>query len=133
MSASFALGVACVGEGGKFDLVIGFDLTKELHQKEVERYIADHRPLVVVLGPPCTSFGHWSYLNQYKHPETWRKSRWIGETRAKFAARVCWIQFRANRHFLVETQQVRNCFIWIALNNYGTLVAWSSVTCRNVH
>ena len=65
VSASFALGVACV-VGGNFDLVNGFDLTKESHQKEVEKYIADHRPLVVVLGPPCTSFGHWLHLNQYK-------------------------------------------------------------------
>ena len=88
--------------GVNFDLVIGFDLTKESHQKEVERYIADHKPLVVVLGPPCTSFGHWSHLNQYRYPDTWLKSRWVGETLAKFAARVCWIQLRANRHFLVE-------------------------------
>ena len=83
-------------------MVIGFDLALEAHQREVIRHVIDHRPLVVVLGPPCTGFGHWSHLNRYIHPEIWSKSSKISETLAEFVARIGWIQLRASRHFLVE-------------------------------
>ena len=41
-----------VKTGGKFDIITGFVLIKESHQKEVDKYVLDHRPLVVVLGSP---------------------------------------------------------------------------------
>ena len=88
--------------GQSFDLVLGFYLTKESHQKEVIRHVIGHRPLVVVLGPPCTGLGHWSHFNRYIRPETLSKSGKVGESLAEFAARICWIQLRASRHFLAE-------------------------------
>ena len=35
------------------------------------------------------------------HPGIWSKSRKIGGPLAEFAARICWIQLRVGRHFLV--------------------------------
>ena len=56
--------------GGNFDLVTCYDLTKESDQAHIIKYITTHEPLVVVMGPPCTSFGAWSHLNRIAHEAT---------------------------------------------------------------
>ena len=77
-------------------------LTKRSHQEEAEKYLDIHNPSVVALGPPCTSFGPWAHLSQMLHPETWRISREIGERLAQFAAKLCRLQLKAGRHFILE-------------------------------
>ena len=90
--------------GANVDLVTGFDLTKRSHQDEVVKYLEIRKPLVVIFGFPCTSFGHWSHHNQVVHPKTWRQSREIGERFVRFVARICKLQVSANRHFIMENQ-----------------------------
>ena len=80
----------------------GFDLTRELHQKEVVRYVVENEPLVVIFGPPCIGFGHWPHFNMYIHPEAWSKSREIDEFVVASVARICGSQLGANRHLLAE-------------------------------
>ena len=53
--------------GGTFDLVTGFDVTNKEHQKEALRHIDIYTPLVIVVGPWCAAFGHWSRLNLHLH------------------------------------------------------------------
>ena len=88
--------------GRNFDLVIGFDLVNEEQQEQVLSYFRKHKPLVVVLGPPCTGFGHWSHLNRYIHPDIWSNSRKTGECLAASIARVIRVQFDAGRHLIFE-------------------------------
>ena len=56
--------------GENFDLVTGFDLTTAKHQQDVLKYIGQFGSFAIVLGPPCTGFGHWSHLNRHINPET---------------------------------------------------------------
>lgn len=65
-------------------------------------YIAQRKPLVIILAPPCTSFGHWSHINRILHPEAWRNTRQVGEMLATFAARVVRLQLDVDRHLLLE-------------------------------
>lgn len=44
--------------GANFDLVIGLDFAKEEHQRAVIEHIEAPQFVVVILGPPRTSFGH---------------------------------------------------------------------------
>lgn len=88
--------------GDNSDLVTGVDLCKPDHQRHVLNYIAQHRPLVVVLAPPCTPFGHWAHLHRVLHLATWQQSRRIGEILARFAARVVRLPIDARRYFLLE-------------------------------
>lgn len=50
--------------GANFALVAGFDLTKEEHHKEALKCIDTFKPLVVVMGAPCTGLDHWSHLRK---------------------------------------------------------------------
>jgi hypothetical protein len=43
--------------GQNFDIVSGGDLTKPENVKHLMEYIKKHKPLVVVMGPPCTAMG----------------------------------------------------------------------------
>ena len=81
--------------GRNFDLVIGFDFIDQKHRQTVFTYLKIHRPLVALLGPPCTGFGHWSHLNRYIHPDTFHKIRKVGECLAVFVAEVIWVQLHA--------------------------------------
>ena len=88
--------------GGDIDFVTGFDSTKPGDQRHVLAHITEHKPLVIILAPPCISFGHWSHLNRVLHPATWSQFRRIGELYAAFAANVMLLQLDASRHFLLE-------------------------------
>ena len=80
----------------------GFDLTTRSHQEEVVKHVKAHKPLVLALGVPCASFGHWAHLSQMLHRATWRQSREIGERLAQVVAKFCKLQTKARRHFLLE-------------------------------
>ena len=88
--------------GQNLDPANHHDPTKEEHQKEVPKYMSIHKPLVVILGSSCTSFGHWSHLSRVMHPEIWSQSRKIGEGLAEFAAKVRELQLKCNRRFILE-------------------------------
>ena len=89
--------------GAKFGLVIGYDLTKEEHQKEILRYTEVHHFLVVIFPalPPCTSFGHWVHFGQVLHPKIWQQSRRIDVRLATFAAKLCVLQMQCGRYRLL--------------------------------
>ena len=72
----------CLRTGQNFDIVTGADLTKYHNQQVLLNYIRQHRPLVIVMGPPCTAFSSWSHINQYNAPNTYTASRQTGQTPA---------------------------------------------------
>jgi hypothetical protein len=73
----------CGGEGGvtklsirrrlstgrNFDLKHGIDLSRREDQYYLLEYIDKHKPLFVVMAPPCTPFASWSKINRHKFPE----------------------------------------------------------------
>ena len=56
--------------GHNFDLVTGGDLTKKENVLKLMEYVRIHKPMVVVMAPPCTAMGGWAHLNKVLHPET---------------------------------------------------------------
>ena len=100
------MGEACVRRrlhsGENLDLVAGFDLCNPVHQRHVLNHNGEHKHLVIILAPPCTSFGHWSHLNRVLHPATWRSSRRTGELLVAFAAQGIMLQLYVGRHFWLE-------------------------------
>ena len=54
------------------------------------------------MAPPCASFGHWSRFSKDMRPDTWSRSREIGECFSTFAAQLCNAQMHAGRHFFGE-------------------------------
>ena len=47
--------------GHNFDLVTGGDLTKRENVQSLMEYVRTHKPLVVVMAPPCTAMGGWAH------------------------------------------------------------------------
>ncbi len=43
--------------GTNFDLITGGDLTNSSHVEQLLGYVKLHKPLVVVMAPPCTAMG----------------------------------------------------------------------------
>ena len=50
------------------DVFTRIDLSKQAHQPGVLFYSYTFKPFVLVMMPPCTSFGRWSHLIRYLHP-----------------------------------------------------------------
>ena len=42
--------------GDAMDLTTGWDFDLKSHRDKAEKYIEDHKPLVVIGSPPCTLF-----------------------------------------------------------------------------
>eukprot|EP00971_Amphidinium_carterae_P083746 1657671-Amphidinium_carterae.1 len=74
--------------GPNLDLVCGVDLTLPRMRHEALQYVKVHRPIVVILAPPCPAFGSWSRLNAVVHEREWRNSERIGIMLSRFAASV---------------------------------------------
>lgn len=66
------------------------------------KYIKEHKPFAIVMGPPCTSYASWSHLNRAINHKTWETSREIGVKLASISAQVAMYQLREGRHFLIE-------------------------------
>jgi hypothetical protein len=96
--------------GRTFDLVTGGDLTNPIHVKHLLDYIHKHKPLVIVMAPPCTAMGGWANINKVKWPESFDKKRKIGEALAELCAVVINIQLSAGRHFLLENPRGSDLF-----------------------
>ena len=122
----------CLRTGQNFDIVTGADLTKYHNQQVLLNYIRQHRPLVIVMGPPCTAFSSWSHINQYNAPNTYTASRQTGETLARLAARVASVQLEQGRHFIIENPRGSEMFrlpAFRALWNTGRVKAVNFPQC----
>jgi Reverse transcriptase (RNA-dependent DNA polymerase) len=91
-----------MGSSSNYDLCCGIDLTSPREVSALLEHVATARPLIIIAGPPCTSFSSWSRLNRSLHYETWVVSRTVGERLARLVAMLCNAQLQHQRHFLVE-------------------------------
>jgi len=96
--------------GKNFDLVTGGDLTNSVHAKHLFDYIEIHKPLVIIMAPPCTSMGGWAKINKHQFPETYAAKRRIGEALANLCAKVMEIQLVKGRHFVLENPRGSEIF-----------------------
>ena len=115
----------CGGEGGvikvavsrklavghNFDIRCGIDLTKEEERHKLMKYIDIHKPLCIVMSPPCTAFANWSRFNKVHNSATWQRSRNIGEVIAEFCAEVIVKQLSGGRHFFLEQPKGSDMFM----------------------
>ena len=62
---------------------------------------------------PRHTSAHRSHLDGYIRRETWSEPRGTGECSTEFAARVCSLQFGANRHLLLEPPAGSE-LVWLA-------------------
>ena len=64
-------GLLCIrkklGTASNFDVAVGIDLLNPKHVQAMKEHLLRHKPLVLVCGPPCTSFGAWSRFNSLLH------------------------------------------------------------------
>eukprot|EP00973_Karenia_brevis_P016672 2282973-Karenia_brevis.AAC.1 len=60
--------------GTNFDLRHGVNLLDPSPKRSLWKYICDHKPLIIIMAPPCTAFANWSRLNRVKYPSTWHHS-----------------------------------------------------------
>ena len=88
--------------GKNFDIVTGHDVADPDVKLEILRYIRKHKPLFVIMGPPCAAFACWPRQNRQLYLETWRRSRAIGDTLATFAATIAREQLSGRRNFSIE-------------------------------
>ena len=98
--------------GRNFDVSANFDLDDPDQLAEFWAYMEKHHPRVVVMGPPCTSFGPWSHFNRVHNHATWLKNHKIGVRLANLAAEVAMYQLANGRHFLIEVadaEDEENC------------------------
>ena len=96
--------------GGNYDLVTGWDLTQPTQQHEMLKQIGQMQPMMIVMGPPCTSFGSLAAINKQRHPVTWEKQRKVGEELAKITAHICAAQSSSGKYFVVENPKGSELF-----------------------
>ena len=108
--------------GENYDAVNGYDLSDPKELNAVLNYIAQNKPLVVVMSPPCGPFGPISRLNRVINPQTWQNSRREGSHLAAVCAKVAEIQIAANRHYLIE--QPKGSDLW-------KLPEWTSLAAKH--
>ena len=92
-------------KGPNFDIIAGFDLKKESTVKELLRYLAVAKPVVLIISTPCTGMKGFSALNRSLNPAAWRRSRKLSVPLAKLAALVALRQMSEGRHFIAEHPQ----------------------------
>ena len=81
-------------------------------------YLEDFQSDIVVMAPPCKSFGPWSHLNAVIHPEAVASAKKEGIPLALLCADVAEFQLNNQRHFLLE--QPRN-------STFFSLNAWKNL------
>ena len=96
--------------GFNFELRQGFDLLNPQHEQYLFEYLKACKPIVVVMAPPCKSFGPWARLNRVIHPELFQKSRKDGECLGRICANVARLQLEQGRHFVCEQPQSSEMF-----------------------
>lgn len=88
--------------GRNFDLTTNINLLDESEVAGLWKYLIEHAPRVVVVAPPCTAFGPWSYINRKRNPAGYFQARRVGKKLADLAADVCLYQLYNGRHFIAE-------------------------------
>ena len=84
------------------DLVTGVDLLDPKEQKHLWDYMHHCKPLVVIMGPPCTPFGGWGRFNRVNIPAGWQRSYETCAPIARLCGRIAEFQLAAGRHFVRE-------------------------------
>ena len=110
----------------------GVDLTRQQAVNDLMKYLETHKPLVVIMAPPCTTMGGWSHVRQVRDPKAFEQERAIGEKLANLCARVALIQLESGRHFLVENQRGSELFGlrgFLALTKTGRIVKCNFPQC----
>ena len=74
--------------GTNFDMTAGFDMSVKEDVTAMRRYVHEHEPLVILMGPPCKGFGPLQSLNRVIHPEAWKRARTEGEPLAELCAEL---------------------------------------------
>ena len=91
--------------GPNFDLIEGVDLSDPSKVDELRAYIREKTPFVVICTNPCTLMGSWSYINEAKNPEDFKR-RWpLAKKLSYLSAEICNMQHDAGRYFLAEHPQ----------------------------
>ena len=88
--------------GQNFDIECGIDLTHGPTQSKVLKYIAQARPLVVVMSPVCMPYGPLGTQNRTMYPSTWAQSDAMYAPLASFCGQVAELQHSQRRYFLCE-------------------------------
>ena len=88
--------------GMNADIICGIDLTTEKGRRILFKYVEQHKPLVIIGAPPCTSMAGWSHYNRSMNAETFNRNRRIGEELANLYAKLCLLQMAGGRHWLLE-------------------------------
>ena len=96
--------------GMNFDISAGFNLLNTDDVQVLHEYVGQHKPLVVIMAPPCKSFGSLQALNRIINSEAWKASRAVGKVLADLAANVADLQISEARHFLVEQPAASTMF-----------------------
>lgn len=86
-----------------FDLVVGCDLADLVQQEAVLKYIRVRRPMLIILGSPCSAFASWSRLNSCLHPDAHIMARRVGVKLADCFAEVVPLQLVGGRHFTIDS------------------------------
>ena len=88
--------------GRNFDITTQVNLSDKHEVDLLMHYIQTCKPLVAIMGPPCTAFGPWSSFNRVHAPIAWAESLRIGKPLADLAALVAETQINNQRFFLCE-------------------------------
>jgi hypothetical protein len=96
--------------GRNFDLKHGIDLSRREDQYYRLEYIDKHKPLFVVMAPPCTPFASWSKINRHKFPEQYAAQRSICISIVSICAEVAMRQLSDDRHFVLENPRGSEMF-----------------------
>ncbi|CAE7633607.1 unnamed protein product [Symbiodinium necroappetens] len=89
--------------GFALDLVTGWDFNVQQHQREALRMLAEHKPSLIVLSPPCTVFSKLRALTNHKREASKvQQELREGHRHVKFAVQLAFIQHDACRGFVFE-------------------------------
>ena len=88
--------------GSRWDLCTGTDLTDPREAMHLKRYLATHKPRIVILQPPCTPFGPWANFNKSQHYSSWKESYDACAPVARLCGECAELQLSNNCDWLVE-------------------------------
>ena len=88
--------------GRNHDLTCSVDLSVPSERTKFLQWLRQEKPFCVVMGPPCTAFGPWSYLNEWRAPLSWARAVAVGLPLAELACQAAEIQSQNGLHWLIE-------------------------------
>ena len=88
--------------GRNHDLTCSVDLSVPSERTKFLQWLRQEKPFCVVMGPPCTAFGPWSYLNEWRAPLSWARAVAVGLPLAELACQAAEFQSQHGLHWLIE-------------------------------